>query len=63
MLKSFAPKDCADMVKHDKVGVPCEFCSLVYQFTPHEAGPGGVGDRFVGRAKRSVPTTYPRHCC
>ena len=38
MLKSFAPKDRADMVKDDKVVVTCEFCSSVYQFTPHEAG-------------------------
>ena len=26
------------MVKDDKVVVTCEFCSSVYQFTPHEAG-------------------------
>jgi len=38
MLKSFAPEDRADMVKDDKVVVTCEFCSSVYQFTPHEAG-------------------------
>jgi|SRR5579883_524782 len=38
MLKSFAPKDRADMVKDGKVVVTCEFCSSVYQFTPHEAG-------------------------
>jgi len=38
MLKSFAPKDRADMVKDDKVVVTCEFCSSVYQFTPDEAG-------------------------
>src|SRR5437762_11398790 len=38
MLKSFAPKDRAEMVKDDKVVVTCEFCSSVYQFTPHEAG-------------------------
>ncbi|MBI5264496.1 MAG: Hsp33 family molecular chaperone [Bradyrhizobium sp.] len=38
MLKSFAPKDRADMVQDDKVVVTCEFCSSVYQFTPHEAG-------------------------
>jgi molecular chaperone Hsp33 len=38
MLKSFAPQDRADMVKDDKVVVTCEFCSSVYQFTPHEAG-------------------------
>jgi molecular chaperone Hsp33 len=25
-------------VKDDKVVVTCEFCSSVYQFTPHEAG-------------------------
>ena len=56
MLKSFAPKDRAEMVKDDKVVVTCEFCSSVYQFTPHEAG---VEERrpFVGWAKRSVPTT------
>jgi molecular chaperone Hsp33 len=38
MLKSFAPNDRAEMVKDDKVVVTCEFCSSVYQFTPHEAG-------------------------
>jgi len=38
MLKSFAPKDRADMVKDDKVVVTCEFCSSVYEFTPEEAG-------------------------
>ena len=38
MLKSFAAKDRADMVKDDKVIVTCEFCSSVYEFTPHEAG-------------------------
>jgi molecular chaperone Hsp33 len=38
MLKTFAPKDRAEMVKDDKVVVTCEFCSSVYQFTPHEAG-------------------------
>ena len=37
MLKSFAPEDRADLVKDDTVVVPCEFCSSVYQFTPHEA--------------------------
>ena len=40
MLKSFAPKDRAEMVKDGKVVVTCEFCSSVYQFTPHEAGVG-----------------------
>ena len=38
MLKSFAAKDRAEMVKDDKVVVTCEFCSSVYQFTPQEAG-------------------------
>ncbi len=38
MLKSFSPQDRADMVQDDKVVVTCEFCSSVYQFTPHEAG-------------------------
>ncbi len=38
MLKSFTPDDRAAMVKDDKVVVTCEFCSSVYQFTPHEAG-------------------------
>ena len=38
MLKSFAPEDRAAMVQDDKVVVTCEFCSSVYQFTPHEAG-------------------------
>src|SRR5438445_3726088 len=38
MLKSFAPNDRAEMVKDGKVEVTCEFCSSVYQFTPHEAG-------------------------
>jgi molecular chaperone Hsp33 len=41
MLKSFAPQDRADMVKDGKVVVTCEFCSSVYQFTPHEAGVEG----------------------
>jgi molecular chaperone Hsp33 len=38
MLQSFSPDDRAAMVKDDKVVVTCEFCSSVYQFTPHEAG-------------------------
>jgi molecular chaperone Hsp33 len=38
MLASFTPGDRADMVKDGKVVVTCEFCSSVYQFTPHEAG-------------------------
>ncbi|WP_454633242.1 Hsp33 family molecular chaperone [Bradyrhizobium cenepequi] len=38
MLKSFTPKDRADMVKDGKVVVTCEFCSSVYEFTPEEAG-------------------------
>jgi molecular chaperone Hsp33 len=38
MLKNFSSKDRADMVKDDKVVVTCEFCSSVYEFTPHEAG-------------------------
>ncbi|MFT4118024.1 MAG: Hsp33 family molecular chaperone [Bradyrhizobium sp.] len=38
MLKSFSPDDRVAMVKDDKVVVTCEFCSSVYQFTPHEAG-------------------------
>jgi molecular chaperone Hsp33 len=38
MLKSFAAKDRAEMVQDGKVVVTCEFCSSVYQFTPHEAG-------------------------
>jgi molecular chaperone Hsp33 len=38
MLKSFTPQDRADMVQDGKVVVTCEFCSSVYQFTPHEAG-------------------------
>ena len=33
MLKSFAPKDRAEMVKDDKV-VNCEFCSSVYDLAP-----------------------------
>jgi molecular chaperone Hsp33 len=28
----------AEMVEDGKVVVTCEFCSSVYQFTPHEAG-------------------------
>lgn len=43
MLKSFAPSDRADMVQDGKVVVTCEFCSSVYQFTPHEAGVEGAG--------------------
>src|SRR6195952_5188119 len=38
MLKNFAAKDRADMVKDNKVVVTCEFCSSVYEFTPEEAG-------------------------
>ncbi|MBV8923816.1 MAG: Hsp33 family molecular chaperone [Bradyrhizobium sp.] len=38
MLKSFAAKDRAEMVKDGKVVVTCEFCSSVYEFTPQEAG-------------------------
>jgi molecular chaperone Hsp33 len=38
MLKSFAPQDRVEMIKDGKVVVTCEFCSSVYQFTPHEAG-------------------------
>jgi molecular chaperone Hsp33 len=38
MLKNFSAQDRADMVKDDKVVVTCEFCSSVYEFTPHEAG-------------------------
>src|ERR1700756_1630789 len=38
MLNSFAAEDRAEMVKDGKVVVTCEFCSSVYQFTPHEAG-------------------------
>src|SRR3954469_91603 len=38
MLKSFAAKDRAEMVKDGKVAVTCEFCSSVYEFTPDEAG-------------------------
>jgi len=38
MLKNFAAKDRAEMVKDGKVVVTCEFCSSVYEFTPDEAG-------------------------
>src|SRR5438034_7840073 len=38
MLKSFAAKDRAELVKDNKVVVTCEFCSSVYEFTPEEAG-------------------------
>src|ERR1700719_3618367 len=38
MLRSFTPGDRADMVKDGQVVVTCEFCSSVYEFTPHEAG-------------------------
>src|SRR3954453_5719220 len=38
MLRSFTPKDRADMVKDGKVAVTCEFCSSVYEFTPEEEG-------------------------
>jgi molecular chaperone Hsp33 len=38
MLKSFAPRDRADMVRDGKVVVTCEFCSSVYEFTPEQAG-------------------------
>ena len=42
MLNSFAPEDRAAMVKDGKVVVTCEFCSSVYEFTPHEAGVEGA---------------------
>ena len=38
MLNNFSAQDRADMVQDDKVVVTCEFCSSVYEFTPHEAG-------------------------
>ncbi len=38
MLKSFDPRERAEMVKDGKVVVTCEFCSSVYEFTPKEAG-------------------------
>src|SRR3978361_1007387 len=38
MLKNFAAKDRAEMVKDNKVVVTCEFCSSIYEFTPEEAG-------------------------
>jgi redox-regulated HSP33 family molecular chaperone len=38
MLKSFAPKDRAEVVRDDRVVVNCEFCSSVYEFTPQEVG-------------------------
>jgi molecular chaperone Hsp33 len=38
MLKSFAPKDRADMIEDGRVKVTCEFCSSTYEFTPEEAG-------------------------
>src|ERR1700710_2378387 len=44
MLKNFTPNDRADMVKHGKVVVTCEFCSSVYEFAPEEAG-GEEDDR------------------
>ena len=60
MLKSFAPKDRAEMVKDGKVVVTCEFCSSVYEFTPHEAGVevayGGVLDAIVCARMRSAPS-------
>jgi molecular chaperone Hsp33 len=40
MLKSFAPKDRAEMVEDGRVKVTCEFCSSTYEFTPEEAGVG-----------------------
>ena len=42
MLKSFSADDRSAMVKDDKVVVTCEFCSSVYEFTPHEAGVEGA---------------------
>src|ERR1700742_1947597 len=42
MLRSFSPDDRAALVKDDKVVVTCEFCSSVYEFTPHEAGVEGA---------------------
>ena len=45
MLKSFAPKDRAEMVKDGKVVVTCEFCSSVYQFT-RRSRRGVVGGKY-----------------
>ena len=42
MLKSFDPRERAEMVKDGKVVVTCEFCSSVYEFTPKEAGVEGA---------------------
>jgi molecular chaperone Hsp33 len=44
MLKSFAPKDRAEMVENGKVVVTCEFCSSVYEFSPQEAGVDAEAD-------------------
>ena len=38
MLKSFAPKDRAEMVKDDKVVGDLRVLHSVYEFTPEEAG-------------------------
>jgi molecular chaperone Hsp33 len=38
MLKSFAPKDRAEMVRDDKVVVNCEFCHSAHEFTPQGVG-------------------------
>ena len=54
MLKSFAPKDRAEMVKDGKVVVTCEFCSSVYEFTPEEAGVD-VGERVSAANRRAHP--------
>src|SRR3569623_2113084 len=38
MLKSYSSDDRAALVKDDKVGVTCEGCCSVYEFSPDEAG-------------------------
>jgi len=49
MLKSFAPKDRAEMVKDDKV-VNCEFCSSVRHSSLEYSGLCGEG---------SIPVPLP----
>jgi len=38
MLKSFSPKDRADMVENGAISVTCEFCNATYRFAPSEIG-------------------------
>jgi molecular chaperone Hsp33 len=45
MLKSFSPKDRAEMVADDgMIGVTCDFCSKRYIVAPNEVEAGPVAE-------------------